>query len=86
MSTITITDIGNMTIDEKIGMKQVEINSLRMIISRREEIISKRNRESAQLSACTERLIASTNEIRRELIEAEADLRQLQVGIDNTLN
>lgn len=80
---IVISDTTNLSANAQIGMKEIEINSYKMIIRRREKIIEERNRQSAELSAATKQLIASTNKLRRELVVAEAELRQLQNGIIN---
>ena len=80
---IVISDTTKLSANAQIGMKEIEINSYKMIIRRREKIIEERNRQSAELSAATKQLIASTNKLRRELVVAEAELRQLQNGIIN---
>ncbi|MBE6245570.1 MAG: hypothetical protein E7108_08650 [Bacteroidales bacterium] len=80
---IVISDTTKLSANAQIGMKEIEIKSYKMIIRRREKIIEERNRQSAELSAATKQLIASTNKLRRELVVAEAELRQLQNGIIN---
>ncbi|MBR4801484.1 MAG: hypothetical protein IK041_01600 [Bacteroidales bacterium] len=80
---IVISDTRNLSANAQIGMKEIEIRSYKMIIRRREKIIEERNRQNAELSPATKQLIASTNKIRRDLMIAEAELRQLQNGIIN---
>ena len=80
---IVISDTTKLSANAQIGMKEIEIKSYKMIIRRRETIIEERNRQSAELSVATKQLIASTNKLRRELVVAEAELRQLQNGIIN---
>ena len=80
---IVISDTTKLSANAQIGMKEIEIKSYKMIIRRREKIIEERNRQSAELSVATKQLIASTNKLRRELVVAEAELRQLQNGIIN---
>ena len=80
---IVISGTRNLSTNAQIGMKEIEIKSFKMIIKRREKIIEERNRQSAELSPATRQLIASTNKIRRDLMVAEAELRQLQNGIVN---
>lgn len=80
---IVISDTRNLSANAQIGMKEIEIRSYKMIIRRREKIIEERNRQNAELSPATKQLIASTNKIRRDLMVAEAELRQLQNGIVN---
>ena len=80
---IVISDTRNLSANAQIGMKEIEIRSYKMIIRRREKIIEERNRQNAELSPATKQLIDSTNKIRRDLMIAEAELRQLQNGIVN---
>ena len=80
-SIIVITDTSKLSPVAQIGIKEIEVRSFKAILKRRELIIEKRNKESAELSQATQKLIESTNQIRRELMVAEAELRQLKNGI-----
>ena len=80
---IVISDTSKLSVNAQIGMKEIEIKSYKMIIRRREKIIAERNRQDAELSPATLKLIESTNQFRRDLIVAEAELRQLRNGIIN---
>lgn len=76
-ATIIIRDLKDCTLDERIKLKETEVNSYKMIIERRDKTIENYNK----LGYVCKFLIKSTNQIRRDLAIAEAELRQLKLGI-----
>lgn len=77
IATIIIKDLKDCTLDERIQLKETEVNSYKTIIERRDKQIENYNK----LGHVSEFLIQSTNKIRRDLAIAEAELRQLRLGI-----
>ena len=77
IATIIIKDLKDCTLDERIQLKETEVNSYKTIIERRDKQIENYNK----LGHVSEFLIQSTNKIRRDLTIAEAELRQLRLGI-----
>lgn len=77
IATIIIKDLKDCTLDERIQLKETEVNSYKTIIERRDKQIENYNK----LGHVSTFLIQSTNKIRRDLTIAEAELRQLRLGI-----
>lgn len=80
MSTVKqviIRDLDECSLEQRVSMKKAEVRSYKRIISRRDKILQ----GYSKIGYVSEFLIKSTNKLRRELTVAEAELRQLELGI-----